>query len=139
MQKEKEDNMYNSAQATIAVSAVKDTALDYIQNRLKSISWDKVEDLNNAFAPPYPKNRKQATEWIKEGNFRIDETPDEDDCWDYTEPFNWGKVAPDMKAKRVALEAIAKALQDAFDVVSVKTDEDVRLKVLQDFESATFH
>ncbi len=40
-----------------------------------------------------------------------------------------------MKAKGKTMEALEKAYQVARDVVQVKTDEDARLKALQDFEA----
>ena len=129
--------MYNNASATIAVTAVKDDALDYILRRLKDIRFTLYQNLEAAYAEAWPKNKKQAIEWIKEGNFRVTQpvADAEDYEWDYVDPFKWGKTDPDLKAKGKAVEALEKAYQVARDVVQVKTDEDVRLKALQDFEA----
>ena len=137
VKEEKRNDMYNNASATIAVTAVKDDALDYILRRLKDIRYTLYQNLEAAYAEAWPKNKKQAIEWIKEGNFRITQpvADAEEYEWDYSDPFKWGKTDPDLKAKGKAVEALEKAFQFARDVVQVKTDEDVRLKALQDFEA----
>lgn len=132
-QKEKECAM----RATIDTTT--DSSLDYINNRLSSILWDKSSDIEKKFEPVKPKNAKQAKEWLKEGNYRI-EIPDyynEDTSSAYVavEYLAWGKTGPDLKAKAAADESLYKEFQAAKDTVAILSNEQARLKALKDFEA----
>jgi hypothetical protein len=141
VKEETRTDMYNKASATIAVTAVKDDSLDYILRRLKEIYADKQEAIRATFN--YygfkPESIKQAKQWLKDGFYRIDapEYIDEEslDYCSWKEFFEWGDKPVDLKAYETAESKLKAAIQVARDVVQVKTDEDVRLKALQDFEA----
>lgn len=121
------------------IDTTTDSSLDYINNRLSSILWDKSSDIEKKFETVKPKNAKQAKEWLKEGNYRI-ELPDyynEDTAGAYLamEFLAWGKTGPDLKAKAAADESLYKEFQAAKDTVAILSDEQARLKALKDFEA----
>lgn len=142
VQEEKRNDMYNNASATIAVSAVKDDALDYILRRMKEIYSEKLEAARKAFDfyGFKPESIKQAKQWLKDGFYRIDqpkyideELEDSAYCW--REFFSWGDKPVDMKAYEAAEGKLKAAYQSARDVVQVLSDETIRLQNLKDFEA----
>ena len=126
---EKRNDMYNNASATIAVTAVKDNSLSYIKERLDRINWTKTLEIRDKFQSPYPKNLKEAKKWLAEGYIYFTGSSDEDDYCGW----EWGKDT--SKESRVAYDSLKKSYTDAYDTVSIVTDEAARLKTLQDFEA----
>lgn len=121
------------------IDTTTDSSLDYINNRLSSILWDKSSEIEKKFETVKPKNAKQAKEWLKEGNYRI-ELPDyynEDTSGAHmaVEYLAWGKTGPDLKARAAADESLYKEFQAAKDTVAILSDEQARLKALKDFEA----
>ena len=127
---ETRNDMYNQASATIAVTAVKDNSLSYVKDRLDKINWRKVCEIREKFQTPYPKDVKEAKKWLAEGYLYFHSTSDEES--DYC-GWEWGKDT--SKESLAAHDALKKAYADAYDTVSIMSDETVRLKALQDFEA----
>ena len=141
VKEETRTDMYNNASATIAVTAVKDDALDYILRRLKEIYVDKQEAIRKTFN--YygfkPESIKQAKQWLRDGFYRIDAPKYIDDeaidCYSWKEFFSWGDKPVDLKAYETAESKLKAAFQAARDVVQVLSDESIRLQNLKDFEA----
>lgn len=127
---ETRNDMYNQASATIAVTAVKDNPLSYIQDRLNRINWSKSCEIREKFQTPFPKNLKEAKKWLAEGYLHFPEASDEES--EYC-GWEWGKDT--SKESKAAHDALKKAYADAYDTVSIVSDETIRLKALQDFET----
>ena len=129
-QEETRNDMYNQASATIAVTAVKDNSLSYVKDRLDKVNWTKIGEIQEKFRNPYPKNVKEAKKWLAEGYLHFPEAKDEES--EYC-GWEWGKDT--SKESLAAYDALKKAYADAYDTVSIMSDETVRLKALQDFEA----
>lgn len=114
-----------------------DSGKDYVIRRIEELAWKKHCEVTEQYTPVYPKNAKQALEWFKEGNFRLSQSMDEDECDGMTGMLEWGKEGPDFKARDAKYKAVKDAKTDAIDTVYILTDEAARLKALKDFESFT--
>jgi hypothetical protein len=123
------------------ISTERDESLEYIRSRVRDIYYEKCRDIEKHFSDPEPKSFKEAQEWLKEGNFRVQKPSwvDDDESECYANFFCWGKTPIDYKKKKEAQEALEKAKTSIKDTCSIITDEQTRLKALQDFESATFY
>jgi hypothetical protein len=125
------------------ISTERDESLEYIRSRVRDIYYEKCRDIEKHFSDPDPKSFKEAQEWLKTGNFRVQKPSWLEDCDDDTETyanfFHWGKTPIDQKKKTAAQEALETAKTLVKDTCSIVTDEQTRLKALQDFESSTFY
>lgn len=124
-----------------------DQAQKFIKSRLYDLKWEKNQELREFFKMDgiYPKNKKEAEKWFKEGNYRLMKEWEVDDEDDFGCGGNlglctrWGKDEPDQKAFDKAVEAMSESYQNALDTVTIVTDEQKRLDILNEFKSATFH
>lgn len=118
-----------------------DTSLSYIKDRARSHYYESESAIDKKFSYPYPKTLKEAKVWLKDGNWHLEEIKDEDgetcfySIWDV---FHWGKDPLDLKARDKAFKDLRSDLETLKDVVNIITDEDRRLKALQDFTSKVY-
>lgn len=117
-----------------------DASLSYIKDRARSHYYSSEHDIENKFSYPHPKSMKEARSWLKDGNWHVEEPTDNDEdrffsVWDI---FHWGKDPLDLKARDKAFKDLNSDFETVKDVVSIITDEDRRLKALQDFLSKSY-
>ena len=131
-EEKKEDTMYTH----------QDHARDHLIGRLWSIEVEHETTLRDKFHlnRKAPETVGEMKKWLKEGYFTIsDEAKDTDPYYNLSGCFRWGTEKPDNAGFTKAFRKMLTAKQEAEDIIHVKTDEDVRLKALKDFQSATFH
>lgn len=122
-----------------------DAAKDYILLHLSDLRYTKRQELEKQFGlyGLSPSSFKELKEWLKSGNYRINDEPedfDEDeDGFYWQDAFRWGKDKPDHKAYKAAQKKLEEKYQEVLDLVSILTDEEKRLEALRNFRSATFH
>jgi hypothetical protein len=114
---------------------------NYALNRLDSLKWNKREPMAVAFGlrdDDYPKNIKELRERFASGRYVI-KGKDDDDFWGLGEAIRFRDPAKkeDREGYDEAQEKMDAAYTAARDTI-VLTDTDP-VKVLTDFESATFH
>lgn len=125
----------------VAVNTQYDEARYHLLSRLGKIYWDKDDELELQFHTKRknPENVKQAKEWLAKGYYTFTSKDEEEETYPYwKEFFLWGTEKPDNEGYRIAKVALTKAKQAAEDIIMVKTDEDVRLQALNDFQSWTY-
>jgi hypothetical protein len=143
---EKENNMQYVTLDMVPCppARTRDEAKDYSAYRIGDIASDKRREARAFYGVDgiFPKTSVEMTQWLKDGNYRIDAQPadaEEDDYFDWSDSFHWGKDKPDRKAYEAELAAIDVAHIAAKDVISIMTDEKARLAAVQDFKAQTFH
>jgi hypothetical protein len=146
VQQEKEYNMaYSTNNLSIKAEEI-DTSRAYALDSLSDVMNDRIHTLNEKFfiIRPHPKTWEEAYKWYEEGYFILDhdlgpESTKSSYSYGFFDLIQWG----DKKADREGYEKAKKVLQAAYiaarDIISVKSDENERLKALQDFRNYTIH
>lgn len=143
MKQQKESAMYGAQAVTLNIPSQETyDPLKYILYRLESIRDIKIDELREEFGMDgmNPKTIKELKQWLKDGYYYIDDArgyKEDEECWALGF-FHWGEK-PDTDGFKDAREKLNEAYYSTVDLVKIKTDEDTRLKALQDFQSSTFH
>lgn len=139
--KKKEEVMYTTLNITSVPIEQKYDALGYIENRLYDIFYEHVGELQKKYhmTDLKPRTIKELKEALAGGKYYFTNSKhfdDDEDCyaWGF---FHLGQE-PDKDGYKTAKDKLDKAYNAVKDQVKIKTDEDYRLKVLQEFEAATF-
>lgn len=124
------------------IEDVDNKRLEYAQGRVRSIAYNKRQDLRKQFnidPPTAPADVEEMVQRIKDGKYSI--LPKEQDryYWSFTDRLSWR--LPDVKADQDGFNAAIKALDNqqniTMDIVTLN-DNAGSLKALQDFEAWTY-
>lgn len=116
--------------------------LEYITGRIREEYSAKERELRIKYhmRDADPQTIKELKELLKEGKYYFDipKSYDEEEKCYALGYFHLGE-RPDKKGFKEAMVKLEAAYEAVNDLVKIKTDEDTRLKALQDFQAATFH
>ena len=139
------DMAYNSNNISVKAEEV-DASRAYALDNLNGLRHEKMDLLRVKYFidRPRPKTWEEAFKWFSDGYYTLsyELTPESAKArysYGFFDYILWGDKKADEEGFKKAADDLETAYTSSRDIIAVKSDENERLKALQDFRNYTIH